>query len=303
MSLNILIVWKDDKFYKHLLSILEYKKHSVIDSSSEKKAITLLQKHNIDVIFYEHDEHDYFEFINIVRYIIPQSIPIIIYSNIDSARIAMKAILSGANDYFVKATLHPKELEEKIKNLICESEKIIKLNKDLKKYKKQALLDSLTKLTNRRGVEDFLRKNLAFAKRHECPLACFYMDLDDFKEINDRYGHEYGDLVLKKVGSRINTILREENMIARYGGDEFLIIILGLNNMTNAAIIANKILKTLQLPIESKKGDLYINASIGISFSHSEMTSDTLISEAEEAMRNSKMEGKGLFTFYNMLLD
>lgn len=156
-----------------------------------------------------------------------------------------------------------------------------------------ALHDPLTGLPNRLLLKDRLEHGIARAKRHEWILAVMFVDLDNFKSINDTYGHDAGDAVLRTVAERITHNTRNDDTVSRYGGDEFLCVLTPLHEREDIALIAAKVLKAIQAPFDVRVGAVTINlcvdASIGISvFPEDGATAAALISRADEAMYHDK---------------
>jgi diguanylate cyclase (GGDEF)-like protein len=164
-----------------------------------------------------------------------------------------------------------------------------------------ALHDQLTGLPNRVLFKDRLEHGIAQAKRHRWTLAVMFLDLDNFKSINDIHGHLAGDAVLQTVALRLAHNARSEDTVSRYGGDEFLYLLTPLHEQKDIAMIAAKILKAIQAPCDVRVRDLIINptleASIGISvFPKDGATAAALIKRADEAMYEAK-ENKSGFAF------
>lgn len=159
--------------------------------------------------------------------------------------------------------------------------------------------DTLTKLPNRVLFHDRLEQGIEKAKRHESILALFFIDLDRFKQINDSFGHEMGDKVLKTVANRLSGTIRHEDTLARLGGDEFLLIMEDLKKPQDAIVLARKLLKVLIEPIVIHKNTLYVSSSIGISLYPQDSTyADDLLKYADTAMYKAKEEGRNNFQFY-----
>ena len=164
-----------------------------------------------------------------------------------------------------------------------------------------ALHDKLTGLPNRSLFNDRLEHGIAQAKRHRWILAVMFVDLDKFKRINDTYGHQAGDAVLRTIAERLKHNTREDDTVSRYGGDEFLYLLTQIHEQKDIAMIAAKILKTIQAPCNVSVRDVIVNpsleASIGISiFPRDGTTADALITSADEAMYGAK-EGKSGYAF------
>lgn len=168
----------------------------------------------------------------------------------------------------------------------------------------QARHDALTGLPNRMMFFDRLEQALARSRRSALPLALFYLDLDCFKEINDRLGHAAGDIVLQEVGRRLLASVREIDTVARLGGDEFVILIDGVNDPALLRMIAIKVLAALAEPIDCEEQQLTPGASIGIStFPADGTTSTELIAHADDAMYLAKQGGRNNFEFYRPTAD
>lgn len=175
------------------------------------------------------------------------------------------------------------------------SEKLKQLNVQLSH---QAMHDPLTNLPNRLLASERLQAAISMARRHKTSVSVFMIDLNKFKEINDTLGHHVGDLVLEEVSIRFPEALREEDTIARVGGDEFIIILPETGN-EGAEIVANKIKQQLESPIMVGDSRLIISASIGISiFPNHGKDESTLIRQADIAMYTAKTDNS-YFAFYN----
>ncbi|MBF0552693.1 MAG: diguanylate cyclase [Deltaproteobacteria bacterium] len=159
--------------------------------------------------------------------------------------------------------------------------------------------DSLTGLVNRRFLNELFDHFRARATRYLRQMAIFYLDLDNFKPVNDRLGHRAGDEVLRMMAQRIRSSLRDMDTAARVGGDEFVIISEDLNNYADAGIIAEKIMGQISLPCGIDGDVCHLGVSIGISifpFDGDEL--DTLIRKADAAMYRIKESGKGGYLFF-----
>ena len=164
----------------------------------------------------------------------------------------------------------------------------------------QATHDELTGLANRILFNDRLTSSINKAKRNNSSVAIFFIDLDHFKEINDSLGHEAGDVVLKEVTSRFNEVVRNEDSVARIGGDEFTVILEDLLQAQDASLVAKKILKALSEPIFIGENEVYISSSIGISiYPDDGILVQDLLKYADSAMYKAKDEGRNNFQFYS----
>jgi diguanylate cyclase (GGDEF)-like protein/PAS domain S-box-containing protein len=162
------------------------------------------------------------------------------------------------------------------------------------KLSEMAHHDSLTGLANRRLFHDGLELALARSRRRARYGALLYCDLDGFKPINDRFGHECGDLVLKEVSERLRTCIRRSDLPARLGGDEFAIIVEDLNSPEEALEIGEKIIAAIAQPIPIYEMKVGVGCSIGIAiFDGSQESAERLIRQADKSMYEAKQAGKG----------
>jgi len=159
--------------------------------------------------------------------------------------------------------------------------------------------DPLTGLANRINFEEYLKHALNIAKRNNSYLALLFIDLDRFKVINDTLGHDIGDNVLLAVATKLKKVLRESDFIARWGGDEFVVILENLHTASDAALVAKNIINALQTPLTIQKHKLLTTASIGISlYPDNGNDAQTLIKHADSAMYLAKDEGKNNYRYY-----
>lgn len=165
--------------------------------------------------------------------------------------------------------------------------------------RKQAFHDSLTNLANRILFNDRLTMAIKRAKRTQKMVAVMVLDLDYFKDVNDRWGHAAGDLLLKEVADRLADQVRDTDTVARPGGDEFSIALSSLNSQNDACLIAEKIVASFYQPFHLDAIDAYVTASLGIAIYpiHGE-DFDTLIKKADKAMYEAKNLGRNRYCFY-----
>jgi diguanylate cyclase (GGDEF)-like protein/PAS domain S-box-containing protein len=163
-----------------------------------------------------------------------------------------------------------------------------------------ALHDSLTKLPNRLLLMERLKQLLGMAQRQERMIAILFLDLDGFKEVNDRWGHDMGDHVLKTVASRLLQQIRSADTVARLGGDEFVILLDQPDCIDDIAMVAARLIHEINLPIEWLGNPTTVGASIGITIiHHADAEAEQLLKQADAAMYHAKKSGKNQFSFYN----
>jgi len=164
----------------------------------------------------------------------------------------------------------------------------------------QAHYDALTSLPNRTLFKERLSQALAQARRRGHKVGIMFIDLDRFKMVNDTYGHGAGDILLQEIASRLTDVLREEDTIARQGGDEFLILIPNVDSRENVAAVARRLLESFRRPFAVYQQEIVITPSIGISIYPDDGEDiDTLIERADLAMYMAKDRGKQNYQFFN----
>ncbi|MCL4466731.1 MAG: EAL domain-containing protein [Chloroflexi bacterium] len=163
----------------------------------------------------------------------------------------------------------------------------------------QAFHDSLSELPNRVLFLDRLKHAISRAKRHKKGTGVLFIDLDNFKVVNDSLGHQVGDQLLIAVARRLRAAVRPEDTVARFGGDEFTILLEGLNEVGQATCIAERIIERMQLPFTIGSHEVYTGASMGIVVSEpGEEDPDRLLRDADVAMYRAKMNGKGQYVIF-----
>ncbi|MBI3230351.1 MAG: EAL domain-containing protein [Burkholderiales bacterium] len=168
--------------------------------------------------------------------------------------------------------------------------------------KKMAFLaqhDFLTNLPNRLMLNDRIEQAITMAKRNQTQLAILFLDLDNFKHINDSLGHAIGDKLLQSVSKRLAACVRDSDTVSRQGGDEFVILLAESESEINTAIIANKILQLLACPHYLLECELHITTSIGVSvYPLDGEDAETMIKSADIAMYHAKEHGRNNFQFF-----
>ncbi|WP_281389187.1 putative bifunctional diguanylate cyclase/phosphodiesterase [Nitrosophilus labii] len=177
---------------------------------------------------------------------------------------------------------------------------IMRLQQTLKNLDNLSKYDILTKLPNRKYFQDFLNKTIKEYNQKSVKFALILIDLDNFKFINDNFGHPAGDKLLKIVATRLHNTLRKKDFVARLGGDEFGVIIKDVKNPIYVGNIANKIIDFLQEPIKIDDTIVYITASLGIFVPTDEKTDPKkALSYADIAMYKAKRNGKNSYRFFD----
>ena len=162
-----------------------------------------------------------------------------------------------------------------------------------------AYFDTTTKLPNRSLGLDRLNQALKTGKRSGLMTAVVFIDLDGFKAINDQYGHIVGDQVLQQVGQNISSCIRQEDTLARFGGDEFIVILAGLQQAEDADIVVHKIWQVFNEFFYVKDNLTQLTASIGVAVSPRDgIEAEELIHKADHAMYHTKHSGKNNYGYF-----
>ncbi|MFB0964574.1 MAG: EAL domain-containing protein [Patescibacteria group bacterium] len=165
---------------------------------------------------------------------------------------------------------------------------------------RMAHYDPLTQLPNRALLADRLNQGIALARRQNCLLAVCCLDLDGFKPVNDYCGHESGDLLLQEIASKLSTSVREADTVARIGGDEFVILLVGLTTIDEIDLAASRILAAIRTDFDTPRGLYEISGSMGITvFPDDSSEGDLLVRHADQAMYAAKEAGKNRFQHFD----
>ena len=164
---------------------------------------------------------------------------------------------------------------------------------------RHANVDALTQLASRTVLKERIREGIATAKRFDTAVTVGFLDLDNFKFINDSLGHNVGDDLLKHVAQRLVACLRGQDTIARYGGDEFAFVLIGQKDEKAIVTLMERVLRTIDRPFEINGHKFFVSCSIGLSFYPKDGDdADTLLKNADVAMYRAKERGRNNFQFY-----
>ena len=214
--------------------------------------------------------------------------------NIESGKTQILDLLLSSFENAVQKNdelnLTVQELKETQQNLILAKNRLNQL----------ATHDALTNIYNRRAFKEIATKMIALSNRKNRRITVFHLDVDNFKSINDSLGHGVGDKVLKSVALKLTTVLREEDIVGRIGGDEFAVILMDLKSDDEILIIANKIIDSFKKPMDINNEKIFVTFSLGIALSKpgSENSYSELLKEADLAMYEAKKSGKSQFRLF-----
>lgn len=212
-------------------------------------------------------------------------LPIVFLTSYQNEQTALDSIKKGAQDYLlkdksngqiIKRAIHFAILRKEFEGILVE----------------RANFDLLTGLANRWLFENRLDMAIAKIKRGQTNFAILFLDLDLFKKINDVHGHAAGDTVLKEVGKRLKTMFRSYDTVARFGGDEFAVLLESIEDIEETKGLAKRIISLLEKPMHVFGNELTIGVSIGIVICNDDkkILAETLMKKADEAMYKAKRE-------------
>ena len=210
---------------------------------------------------------------------------------------SLSAQRRDGSEFPVEVALVPQEFGAS-RSTLCIVRDVTERRELERSLRRQALHDALTDLPNRRHFRESVAKALAHAERHGGTLAVLFVDLDHFKHVNDTLGHSHGDELLRQVAHRVGETLRAGDLLARMGGDEFALLLIGAK-VEDAAAVAGKVLRVLEAPFSHAGQTMKVGASIGITmFPADGRQVEDLLSHADLAMYRAKAQGRNTWCFF-----
>ena len=216
----------------------------------------------------------------------------------DERHTVLGAMLAGSRKGFGEMSI----IEPVLRCAAARFAQVLELNRTRAQGRAEGLVDALTGLPNRLLFNDRLNTIIHEATRNGECFAVLFVDLDRFKIINDTYGHAAGDQVLRVVAQRLSTSVRASDTVARYAGDEFIVVLRHIVKNDDVSRVAEKIMQVMGIPLSLDGGtELQLGASMGLSFFPDDATdTETLLRHADEAMYAAKHQGRNTFKIYEM---
>lgn len=296
-ALRLLVV--DDNegdfvFTRELLSDIEDTEYTLDWASDGQSALRIMEKQEHDLYLLDHQLGS-LNGVQVLEEVRRREInkPVIMLTGMSDRLLDRTAMTAGACDYLVKSELTSALLERSIRYAVERARLVAELDASAKR-------DGLTGLANRRYFNDFLDGAIARALRGASHLGLLFIDLDRFKEINDRFGHDVGDRLLVEVSHTLTQCVRRGDMVSRLGGDEFAVILDSVGSTQNAEAVGKKILETLtEKSIVVGSRSINVGASIGLAVfpDHAE-DAESLIKAADTAMYAVKTAGRNNLQSY-----
>ncbi len=262
--------------------------------TSTEQGLKRLEKKEFDIILTDHHlpQANAFHLVSEVQQR-PVPIPVIVLTRHDEARVAREAFQRGVDDYLLKEELEAISIFDVIGDVIEKRRQKEELVRREVLLKEQAERDGLTGLYNHRYFLDAIEKEFSRARRYRRPLSLIMIDLDGFKMINDTCGHPAGDQVLQKVSHLILQTVRFVDIVARYGGDEFSILV-PETGLKDASKLAERIVREIhQNPFLFENRVFPLAASAGVAcYRPDQRWTGTLLKEADQALYEAKKRGR-----------
>ncbi|HET6464661.1 MAG TPA: diguanylate cyclase [Nitrospiria bacterium] len=299
--MNVLIVDDSRQTRREIIRML--RKDDTLESFYEAgngvQALHVLSSERVDLILTDiiMPEMDGFKLVETIRKDERlQDIPMILLTVRSELEDRVKGLALGAWDFLVKP-VHPIELNVRIGTMLRLKALQDKLKNRIRQLERLSIIDELTGLYNKKYLVEFLRREENRSKRFGFMLSCVMLDVDHFKKINDTYGHLRGDRVLKELGALLGDIIRSYDFAARYGGDEFTLVLPQQKHSQGALELANRIRKAVEnhpFGRSTSNRPLQVTVSMGVATVIPDHASDyeTLLDRADQALYKAKAGGR-----------
>ena len=297
LDAKILVVDDSPDNVDLLLAMLEQEGYTnVMSTTLPQEVISLHSKHRFDLILLDIQmpEMDGFDVMAGLRELEHDAwLPVLAITAQPAYK--HKALEAGAKD-FISKPFDFVEVLQRIHNMLEVRLLYTQAMKTSEMMHRLALHDALTGLPNRRLLEDRISKATERARRNKTNVVMMYIDLDGFKQVNDTWGHDFGDELLKLVAQRLIDTARREDTVARLGGDEFMLVLQDVARTEDIHIPAKKLIEAIAAPYFIKDREIIVTTSMGISFfpEHS-VSVDALVSLADKALYEAKRQGKNRY--------
>lgn len=212
----------------------------------------------------------------------------------------LNQIRKNGEEFVISATISTVKEGDKIQNYVLLFADITKQNEYKKQLEYNAHYDSLTGLPNRILLSQQMKEGMQTAINNDCKMAICYLDLDGFKEVNDIYGHAVGDKLLIDIAESMKLVLREHDSIARPGGDEFVAVLMDVDEKSSIPIL-KQLLNAVSQPMEIEGNRVQVSVSLGATFypQSADLDADQLLRQADQAMYQAKISGKNRYHFFD----
>ena len=298
---KLLVVDDEEDIRSSLQVFLTEKNFDVYTAESAQQALDIIKKRKIDIVISDVVMPGGMNGITLTReiFVLEQDIPVILMTAYGSIESAVESMKAGAFDFITKPFKFNHTLFVVEKAL--ERLRLRKIAKKSEYYKNLSNIDDLTNINNYRSFKLILKSEIKRHSRYKRNLSLLMADIDNFKQVNDTYGHQIGDIVLKKVAELLRKSIRGCDSVARYGGEEFTVI-LPETSEDEAAMVGERIVQTIQKhkfkTFESTSiGNLTVTVGLA-SFPKDAVNTKGLIDKADQALYEGKKQGKNRLCVY-----
>lgn len=278
----------------------------IVHANTAVKALKLFDESSFDIVLLDYRLPD-MECLDVLSRITqhadkPAAV-VILTGMEDNEVIERNCIFAGAQDFLLKKELSERHLTKALIHAQARHALASKLIDTHKRLKYLAENDPMTGLSNRYYFEEHLRGAIQRAHRLNFQLGLVYLDIDNFKLINDSLGHDSGDQMLQKIAQRLLDVVREGDVVCRLGGDEFAIIVHDLETETSVGALAQRVIESIREPITLNNTEQFVTCSIGIAtYPRCATSAEDMLKRADLAMYQVKREGRNGFHFYSEIL-
>jgi diguanylate cyclase (GGDEF)-like protein len=301
----VLLVDDDEAVRQTLVDVLGLSGIETITAGRVEEALKLVVLHQpaVVVVDYQLPDGSGIEFAKEVKAHDPD-LPVLLLTGNATFDTAVASV--GQLDAYLIKPVAPQQLQHSVANaltrrrLLNQNRSLVDRLTRINAY--QAMYDPLTGLLNRALLDDRLEQSLAISQRTGGSLALFFLDLDRFKVVNDLFGHQVGDQVLREAANRLLQSCRKSDSVARFGGDEFVIICADIRNSADACVFADHLLEAFKEPMVIDGFEHGVSASIGIAVTlpgNRRQSAETLLRNADTAMYRAKEAGRGRWELFD----
>lgn len=306
--MKLLLVDDDELDRMAVVRVLQSPKlvKDIVHASTAVSALKLFDENTFDVVLldYRLPDMECLDILNkLTNHASKHAAVVILTGMVDDDVIERDCIIAGAQDFLLKQELSQRHLTKALVHAQARHALNQKLVETYARLKYLAENDPMTGLSNRHYFEERMRTAIVKAHRSEGKVGLLFLDIDNFKLINDSLGHDIGDQILQQVAARLLDIIREGDVVCRLGGDEFAIIVHDIETETSLAVLAQRIIDSLRIPITLSKTQHFISCSIGIStYPNCAQNAEDMLKHADLAMYHVKHLGRNGFHFFTEAL-
>lgn len=306
--MRLLLVDDDELDRMAVVRVLQSPKliKDIVHASTAVSALKLFEEDTFDIVLldYRLPDMECLDVLNkLTHHAHKHAAVVILTGMVDDDVIERNCIVAGAQDFLLKQELSERHLTKALVHAQARHALNQQLMETYERLKYLAENDPMTGLSNRHYFEDHLRTAIARAERFDSKVGLLFLDIDNFKLINDSLGHDIGDQMLQQVAIRLLDVIREGDIVCRLGGDEFAIIVHDIEIETSLATLAQRIIDSLRIPITLAQTQHFISCSIGIStYPNCAQNTEDMLKHADLAMYHVKRMGRNGFHFFTEAL-